>query len=428
MKKIRLLFLFLLLFRVVSYAQETQKVLADYIANFQYQKALDYIEKQDPTKELLLKKVLCYKALGDFKRAMSILEPLSEEYPTNLQIKSELAFCSEALGQWQKSLGYYTDLIRLDSTNAYFKKQKADILYQCEKYNEALDMYQTVYREYGFVNSLKRSAQCFEKINQADSAKLYYAMAWEVDSTDNYSAASLINLNLKTEHYGNAMLLSDIYLKKDSTNKQINLLNALSYYSADLYEEAISRFSKCYADGDSSLIVNRSLGIAYYSLKDSYGAQPHLEAALRQDSTNNNVLYCLAVVCNDLAEHKKAIPYFKKLLDRTIPPDFTLYLYYKGLATAYDKGSDFQASIDTYLKALNYAGPNQKMSTYYTISNLYDTRLKDVEKAMDYYKLYRGSLVSYLDELKKKEAPDLDEIKDVESRIKYLDEHLKKMR
>nr|WP_255561834.1 tetratricopeptide repeat protein [Dysgonomonas sp. Marseille-P4677] len=162
-------------------------------------------------------------------------------------------------------------------------------------------------------------------------------------------------------------------------------------------------------------------------MNDSYNAQPFLEEAFRQDTTNNNVLYCLAVACNDMGEHKKAIPYFIKLLDRTIPPDLTLFLYYRNLASAYDKGAHYREAADTYTKALAYGGENQKMNLYYTIGNLYEHSIKDRKKALEYFTLYQISLADYIKELKNKEGVEPKEIEEAEFKAKHLDSHVSKL-
>jgi tetratricopeptide (TPR) repeat protein len=270
-------------------------------------------------------------------------------------------------------------------------------------------------------------AQCFEKMNEPDSAMIYFKRAWEINPADSFSAASLVNLCLKTDRKLEALAHSTAWLEKDSTDRQMNLLNALTYYMMDNYEEAIARFKKCYEEGDSSLVVTRSLGISYYSLKENYEAEIFLDKAFRQDSTNNNVLYCLAVSSNELADHKKAIPLFQKLLNRTIPPDLTLYLYYKGLASAYDKGAHFEDAAAAYKKALAYAGANQKMTTYYTMGQLYENQMKDISKALEYYRLYRISLKEYQESLQKQENPDRSDITDVRLRIRYLDDHIEQL-
>lgn len=413
-----------LIIHLVLFSQTTDNILHNYIDNFQYQKALDYITTQEPSPELQLQEAMCHISLGSYQKSVAILQKLTIEQPENVRIKSELARCYTMLGRRQAGIDCYDDLLHLDSTNLYYKRQKADLFYQQGKYGQALNLFQEVYDQNQSSNTLTQIAQCYEKMNQPDSAIVYYKSAWDMNFSDSFSAANLVNLCLKTDRNLEALAYSSTYIEKDTTDQQMNLLNALTYYMMDNYEEAINRFKKCYEAGDSSLIVNRSLGISYYSLKENYEAEIFLDKAFRQDSTNNNVLYCLAVSSNELADHKKAIPLFQKLLTRTIPTDLTLYLYYKGLASAYDKGSHFDDAAVTYKKALEYAGPNQKMTTYYTVAQLYENQMLDIDNALVYYKYYRVALNEYLDKQTKKDEPDEEHILDTKKRLKYLDEHI----
>lgn len=409
------------------FSQESQNLLSDYLRNYQYQKALDYIETQEQTKGLLIQKALCYKALGNYPKSLEILYPLSKEYTADLQIIAEMAACYEALSQRQAGVDCYDELIRLDSINVYFKMQKADLLYQQGKYKESLELFRHINKEHMMTNSLKRVGQCFEKINMPDSAMIYFKEAWEANPKDVFSAANLVNLCLKSGRSLEAVAYSDKYIETDTTDQQMNLLNALGYYMLDNYEVSIAKFEKCHQRGDSSLILNRSLGLAYYSLNDSYSAQPFLERAYEQDTTNNNVLYCLAVACNDMGEHKKAIPHFLRLLGRTIPPDLTLYLYYRNLGSAYDKGSYYQEAVDSYTTALKYGGENQQMNLYYMIGNIAENYLDDKSKALEYFRLYKVSLGNYLSNLREKEDVELKEIEETEFKVKHLDRHISKL-
>lgn len=419
---------FLVLMSIIVSAQDGTSFLDEYLKTYQYQRALDYIDKQEANTELQIKKALCYKALGEYHKAIEILIPLSNEYVEDIQIKLNLAACFESIGRRQAGLECYDELIRIDSTNIYFQNQKADILYQQGKFEDALSLFQHIYSQDNSSSALKRVAQCFEKMNIVDSAKVYFMEAWDRNPQDAFAAANVINLSLKTGSLLEAITYSDRYIEIDSTDHQVNLLNALSYYTADNYEEAASRFTKCYLAGDSSLVVTRSLGISHYSLNESAKAIPYLESAYRNDSTNNNVLYCLALSYKDMSEYELAIPLLHKLLDRTIPPNLAMYLYYKNLAESYNSWNDPKNAGVYYEQALNFADDNQKMNTYYTLANLNEYKVWNREKALLYYKLYRESLILYIDKLKEKESDESEEIarstqilKDLEKFIKELE-------
>lgn len=427
MKQLSLLF-FLILTIPQIIAQESTDSLAYYLGNFQYQKAIKYIDSQELSLDSQIKKALCYKSLGEYHQAIDVLLPLSEEYSENIQVKSNLAVCYEAVAQREASVRCYDDLIQLDSTNLYFKNQKADILLQQGKSRNALSLFQHIYEQNNSSTTLKRIGKCYEKMNLLDSARVCFKEAWDRNPRDAFAAANLINLSLHVNAVLEAVAYSDQYIEIDSTDHQVNLLNALSYYRMDDYEEAAKRFTKCYLNGDSSLVVVRSLGISHFSLNESSKAIPYLEMAYRQDTANNNVLYCLAISYKDKSEYELAIPLLHKLLDRTIPGNLTLFLYYRNLAESYSSWSDPKNAVVYYEEALNYADDNQRMNVYYSLAGLNEYRIWDRKKALYYYNMYRESLIGYIDRLKGKDSDESKEIArsskiltDLETYIKQLE-------
>lgn len=210
-------------------AQNNYPIIDEYIASYQFDKALLAIENENQTKELQEKRAICYKGLDNYSKAIELLSSLSQEYPEDLQIKSEMALSYQALSNWSAGLNCYNALIGLDSVNVYYKIKRADMLYRLENYKEALVDYKVLTDDYKLSNMIKRSAQCFENMNELDSAMVYYSKAIEADTMDVFSIASLININIKQKNFEEAMRLSDSYVEKDSTNRQINLLNGLSY-------------------------------------------------------------------------------------------------------------------------------------------------------------------------------------------------------
>lgn len=420
-----------------AYAQNNHDRLDEYMNNCQYLNALDYIENQDYDKELLFKKALCHKGLSDYKKAAKILEPLSEEFFEDRKIKLELANCYLIMSEWDKGIECYDALIAQDSTNVYYKMQKADILFRNSDYEKALESYKSLNQDYGLANMINRAAQCYEQMNMPDSAVVYYKDAWAVDSTDVFSVSRLINIILKQNNkmsdddniinqISDAVGYSEIYIARDTTNKQINLLNALGYYTLDRYEEAIPRFEKCFAKGDSSLILNRSLGISYYYLGQSDKAYNFLKKAYEQDSTNVNVMYCLGTACNDLGKSEEAVKYFVRILERVIPGDAALYSYYRGTAMAYEGNKQMQPAVENYILAEKYASDKQKIALLYSIASLYDYYLDKPKEALDYYIIYRNSMEKYLQELKDADASMAD-IYDMESKLKGLTYHINRL-
>lgn len=410
---------------LTSLAQNTSEPLDVYLKNSQYQKALDYLDSQEPTKNILLQKAQCYKALQNYNKPVEILTSLTKEYPDDIEIKSELAVCYKLAGQTNKSITCYNDLIDFDPANIYFKIQKADILYQEEKYKDALAIYKNIYEQESLSNIARRIGQCFEKTQAADSAIIFYKKAWESNPDDGFSCGSLINLLMNIFRTEEGLSYSETYLKRNPHDQQINLLNGICLYKLENYEKAVVRFTQCYENGDHSMLLNTCLGTSYYKLKDYSNALPFLEEAFYQDESNNNTLSSLATTYKETGNTKKAVDLYKRLLDRSIPSNYTLYYYSKNLAEAYIANKDYQDAIEAYLSALKFAGNYQKMDIYFSIAEIYEHSLKSNKNALIYYRLYKKHLEEHLSSLKDSSNPEEKKVSEAEEKLRHLEKHIK---
>ena len=400
MKNVGMFTFVFLLCTISLQAQERDSILTDYIQKAQYKQAIEF------------------------------LETLQESHPNDISILSDLAKCYEERLQYSKSIRCYENLIALDSANAFFHVRKADLLYRSEKYKDALDGYFRIDTEKYNPTYLKKSiAMCYEKLNQPDSAKIYYEEAYTMDIEDIFSALSLVKILIQQENYPTALQHSELFLSNDSTNGQMNALNAYTYYCLNDYDEAVKRFEKCRVAGDSSQMVNRSLGISYYFLQNDTAAYPYLQQAYARDTTNRTLLYALASVNHNLGHYPQAIQNYEALIEQTIPHNNTLYTYYNGLAQSYEKDSLFGDAVRNYVIANRYASTNrQKMDNSFALAMLLEFDLKDYKTAVFYYTQYRATLANHEESLLEQENPELDKIKEIQLKINELDKHLRNLK
>jgi len=392
-----------------------------YIKNAQYRQAIEFINSMEPTKDLLYQKALCFRYMSNHISAIEILTDLSEEYPDDIPIILQLANCYEAMSKYAKSIDCYDNLLRIDSTNTYFEVRKADLFFKAEKYNLALEAYNKIDTSYN-PNYISRCiAMCYEKLNQQENAKQYFNKAWDLNELDVYSANSLVKIHVKEENYLSAYENSEKYIRIDSTDATMNALNAYVYYNMDLYDIAIERFEKSLQQGDSSVLVNRSLGFCYYLTDKDSLAHPLLQQALLQDTTNTNVLYILGKVCNRLGYYQEAIECFKTLLETITPSTILLFNSNKELAFAYEKTESFNKAFQYYQTALGLTQDNNfRMELFFSLATIADKELKYYPSAINYYTQYHTTLLNYQGSL-----TDEQEINEIESKLTALGEYIK---
>lgn len=433
MKKRISIFLFLSVIITSIFAQE-ENTLEQYIRDFRYIDALEYINSQEETPYLLFQKAVCYKALDNYGNAITILQDLSKDNPNDIKLNIELATCYTAISNWSKSANYYHILTQLDTTNIFFQTQYANMLLKLGNYPKALSLYNKVYIKNKSNSILKYKAECYENMNMNDSAIVYYKLAWDNNEYDTYSLANLVNLKIKSGELNEAAAISDAYIEKDSTNKAINRLNALAYYSTNLfYQEAARRFERCFQMGDSTIAVRKGLGMSYYALLDAERAYPHLIKAHLNDTANVNIIFPLAEVCTDMKKHEEATKYYNKFIEKIVPDPKVVTIAYKRLATAYENNEQYGDALVWYRKLVSRIDYNQRMELYYKIGNICDEKTKEYNDAIFYYEGYKKDLTTYLkhkeSEFKQKSDNAIEkEINEIRSKLNSLDRRITELK
>jgi tetratricopeptide (TPR) repeat protein len=172
MKKVLPIIILFLLYPLVLFSQEINETIDNYILNYQYQQAIDYIEQQnDSSKEVMTQKYFCYDKLNNYRKALETLCSLTKRFPEDIHLKTQLALCYKNVSMLDKSIEQFNELIKMDSTNTYFTIQKADLLY---------------------------------KLNLSDSAKWYYTRVWAANPNDFDTAIKRIKITINQKDYRSA--------------------------------------------------------------------------------------------------------------------------------------------------------------------------------------------------------------------------------
>lgn len=425
MKKNSILILILLIALSIK-AQCNSDSLRIYLNDFQFNKAILWLDRQENSRENQLQKAMCYKALGENRKATFVLEALAKEFPKDIQIKKELAQCYEEAQKWRSSAYAYAELIDLDSVNVYFAIKKAESEINYKDIASAKSGLIDILASDTLTSTLRLLAKSYELSNNLDTAAYYYNMGWEKDSMDVFFAANFVNTCLKKKETLAAYASCQKYIDKDTTNSQMNFLYGYCFYSMENYEKSRDILQKCFLAGDSSLVVNRTLGMSHYFMGDSENSYKYLSMAYQQDTTNNTVLHHLAVSANDIKKYDEAVNYFSKMLYRLIPSKMQLYLNYRGLAIAYEKSEKYFEAAQCYEKAIENATQDQTFYLLEPLAHLYYEHLERKPDALYYYKQYRTTLDGMLLNMKyTTDGQDYrEDIKKTSKQIEELDKFI----
>jgi tetratricopeptide (TPR) repeat protein len=182
----------------------------------------------------------------------------------------------------------------------------------------------------------------------------------------------------------------------DSTNRQINLLNAIAYYGMDNYREAIARLEKCHASGDSSVMLNKTLGLSYYLINDYENAELYLNKAFGRDTTDTKMLFALAKTRFFLNHFSEAVDCYNRILSQLIPDEYLLFTIYKGMAESMENSGALDEAVLSYNIALSKTATNsEKMEIYYRLAIINEEKISDLKSAIFYYNRYQSTMQSY---------------------------------
>ena len=299
----------------------------------------------------------------------------------------EAADCCRKLAQNNQALKYYEQAIALAPKNKYARIQYITLLLSLEKYQEALKESSLMIETDSSAIILHLQAQCFEGMKQVLPAIECYNKIQGKYPSDYLSAAKLSVLYVTNSFFDEAIEVTEKYRQIDSTNIAINRLNALAYCLKKDYPNAIQRYKHLFDQGDNAFQTCFYLGISYYAIDRYYEAHTPLEAALKQEPENIDVLYYLGRICAKTSWKKQGVEYLEKAISLAIPKDSVLSRLYTGMTDCYKMAHMYQKQIGSIQERYKkYDRENHKL--LYEIAYIYFYNLKDKKNTERYLEAF----------------------------------------
>src|SRR5664279_1504496 len=158
-------------------------------------------------------------------------------------------------------------------------------------------------------------------------------------------------------------------------------MNAYLYLLTGSFDTALIKFSNCIAAKDTSVFVNKYLGVTYFKLEDYANAKILLEKAYLKDSMDAKTCNYLGISCIQSYYKKLGIKYLNRSILLTDP--LNMAALYKNLAEGYNGFYKPKEGLDAFIVAhdLNTADT----FLIYKIAYQYDFEFKDFENSLKYY-------------------------------------------
>ena len=325
---------------------QNQNKIQEAMANYDYETAVELINKEPPTIPLLMQKAKALKGIGSNAEALRSIRQVIAEDSTNQQAHIEAAECCKAMAKYNDALDYYRKAISLNPKNKYARLQFINLLCNTKNYAEAFGESSMMSETDSSAVVLHLQAQSLEGMQQILPAIGCYEVIQDKYPDDYLAAAKLGNLNIVAGYPEYAIQATERYRERDSTNLIVNQQNALAYC------EAHACFSK-----------------------------------LQQEMEENpNLLYYLGRCCAKTSWKKEGIEHLEKAIELTIPKDSTMIRLYKGLVDCCKLAQDTPKQIQALRELYKYDKTNHKL--LYDIAWNYSYQLKDNKSAERYLQAF----------------------------------------
>lgn len=380
------LILFLLLGTCNTLFAQHTKLIQEAMNNYDYEKAIMLIDKEQPTTELLFQKGKALKSLGRNAEALHTFRQIIAGDSLNQRAFIEAAECCKQSAKYQDALKYYQKAIDIHPDNKYVRIQYISLLCNLQQYEEAFGESSVLAETDSSAVILHLQAQSLEgRTGFLDAALGCYHVIQDKYPDDYLAAAKLGQIYNAMQFYEYAIEATEKYREADTTNVVVNRQNAQAYCLSGDYPMAIKRYEYLVGQRDSSFHTYYYLGVSYYATEKFYEAHDMLEIARKYDPENVNLLYYLGRACAKTSWKKQGIEYLETAIDLSLPKDSAMTRLYKGLRDCCRLGREPAKAIQAAKDQYKYDKTNHKLLYDIAINYLF---MKDNKNATHYLEAF----------------------------------------
>ena len=354
--------------------------------NYDYEKAIMLIDKEQPTTELLFQKGKALKSLGRNAEALHTFRQIIAGDSLNQRAFIEAAECCKQSAKYQDALKYYQKAIDIHPDNKYVRIQYISLLCNLQQYEEAFGESSVLAETDSSAVILHLQAQSLEgRTGFLDAALGCYHVIQDKYPDDYLAAAKLGQIYNAMQFYEYAIEATEKYREADTTNVVVHRQNAQAYCLSGDYPMAIKRYEYLVGQRDSSFHTYYYLGVSYYATEKFYEAHDMLEIARKYDPENVNLLYYLGRACAKTSWKKQGIEYLETAIDLSLPKDSAMTRLYKGLRDCCRLGREPAKAIQAAKDQYKYDKTNHKLLYDIAIDYLF---MKDNKNATHYLEAF----------------------------------------
>lgn len=330
------------------------KEAKELIRNYRFQEASVLIERKlldsPDDQDLMFLLAETYERTGQQTAAFKLYEQLYKSDSTNTEILMRLGKLSAKMRNLNAAYSYFNRLTEIEPQNPYFHKMAGEV-------------------------AEKNPLRLGEAIG-------YYQKALNLNPEDQETGAALANLYLKLNQLPSAKAITTRFLKRDSTNLIMLLLDTRLSYLQQNFPVVLKNAERMIRQGDSIPSALRMYGIALYQMERYLEAIKWLEY-LEKAAPSEQAYFYLSMSHYRTGEYAKAEKYMTKAIAETQSPN--LGDFYTQLGLLYELQEKYPEAIRTYKDAYALTGNNNLM---YRLAHISDQYYKDDKIAEGYFRKF----------------------------------------
>ncbi len=373
-------------------AQIYKAIARDLMRLQEYQSAIGYLKKaykynpDDP--EILNYLGESYYNLKEFDRAVAYYERLFEMVPGNETVQNNLIFLYNSLKMYDRLARLYQRLAELHPEEDEYVMQHALALIKAGDLKAAEKaLYRVIERDSSRIGAYFLLGSIYQKQKQDEKAIEIYQKILKIAPDSHEALTNLYSYLRKRQDWASIERIYGELLKQDSTNVQVRLILAESYFFQEKFDSARVLLEPVLDDKDLRPTALEMLGRMAFQQKKYEEAENYFSLLTREQPENRFGWIFLAILYNRQQHYDRSIHVLRQAL--SVLPDDTdiLSLYGNTLMQA----GNLQEALEPLEKA-NRLAP-EDVDIIAALANLYD-QLKMWDKCDS---LYQAALEKFPD-------------------------------
>lgn len=228
-------------------------------------------------------------------------------------------------------------------------------------------------------------ADYYYQIDSLESSIKVLEKQISLNPNDQKSLNKLANIYVKTKKYEKAIETCDLVLQNDLLNLKFVRIKGIAGFRNEDFKLASNCFKMLLSEGDSGKIVLKHLGISQFRNNMFKESRGHLLLAYHIDSNDFETCYFLGNAFLNSQNPELGLFYLNRADSLLQPNSIVLSTIYYDKQSIYSTIGNNVKALMCYKKAYDY---NPKPEYIFYIASLYQHKLDDKSKALEYYEQF----------------------------------------